>query len=60
VMFCCLANSDDRVAIKILQSSPIAASGIARVLIRRFDLTADGIDRRRAAGGLSTRRRDAA
>ena len=60
VMFCCLGNSEEGVAIAIPQFRPNAGAGIARVLIRPFDLTFDGFDRRKAAGELSARRSDAA
>ena len=60
VMFCCLGNSEEGVPTAIAQSGSNSGAGIARVLIRPFDLTVDGIDRRKAAGDLSARRSDAA
>jgi hypothetical protein len=60
VMICCLGNSDEGVPTALPQSVSNSGTGIARVVIRPFDLTVDGIDRRKAAGELSMRRRDVA
>ena len=48
VMFCCLGNSEDRIATAIPQAGLNAGGGVARVLIRPFGLTIDGVDWRRA------------
>ena len=60
VMFCALRNAEEAVETAILQSTPNAAGGMTRVLIRPLDLRIDGFFRRKSADELGARRSDAA